>query len=97
MDMESSNGRVHLIRRPIYADMGNDSIHSATCFGDNVMPFRPPFPIVIAVCSPNWSTDTAFQLPALRLQTNAPESRSSFALAGNSIAISRQCHDMYIA
>ena len=80
-----------------YADMGNESIPSATCSGDNVMPFSPPFPIFIAVGSPNWSADTAFQLPALCLQTNAPESRSSFVMAGNSIAISRQCHERYLA
>ena len=81
-----------------YADMGNESIRSANCSGDNVMPFSPPFPISIAVCSPNWSADTAFQLPALCLQTNAPESgKPSFAMARNNIAISRQCHDRYLA
>ena len=36
-----------------YADMGKESIHSATCVEDSMIPFRPPFPIFIGVCSLN--------------------------------------------
>ena len=44
-----------------YTDIGNESIHSVTSSVERVIPFRPPFPDLMAVCSPNWSPDTQFQ------------------------------------
>ena len=48
--------------RNMYADIGKESIHSAACVEDSVIPFRPTFPIVIAVWSPKRSAETAFQV-----------------------------------
>ena len=48
----------------MYADMGKELIHSATWADDSEMPFSPPLPIFIAVCSSNWSEDTEFHHPS---------------------------------
>ena len=43
-----------------YTEIGNESILSVISSGERVIPFKPPFPVLMAVCSPNWSSDTEF-------------------------------------
>ena len=66
-----------------YTEIGNESIHSVTSSGERVIPFKPPFPVLMAVCSTNWSPDTEFQQPSLCRQTSAPANRSALALGGS--------------
>ena len=47
-----------------YAYMRKEPIQYATCVEDSVIPFRPPFPIFFAVCSPNCSAFGRDSVPA---------------------------------
>ena len=66
-----------------YTEIGNESILSVTTSGERVIPVKPPFPVLMAVCSPNWSSDTEFQQLSLCQQTCAPANRSALALGGS--------------
>ena len=95
MELSGSSGEYQWSSVSVmYVDMGKELVHSATCADDS-----PPFPICIAVCSPNWSEDTEFHRHAFCLQTilNAPAIRSSLASSGRIKDISRQCYEIYLA
>ena len=66
-----------------YTGIGNEAIHSVTSSGESVIPFKPPFPVLMAVCSPNWSSDTEFQQPSLCRQTCAPANKVALASGGS--------------
>ena len=77
-----------------YTDIGNGSILSVTSSGERVIPFKTPFPVLMAVCSPNWSSDMEFQQPSQCRQTCAPANRSALALGGSRWRISSRRHEM---
>ena len=84
-------GSLCLICRQKNRSMGKESIHFATISGERVIPLRPHLPIRMAVCPPNWSEHTPFQLPSWWRQTKAPDISSALAMDGSRWRISRRC------